>query len=94
MKRYLRFDPTTHHFFYRTLLLIGLALGLTGVMAAQTDTGRVTGSVADATGAIIPEATVTLTNLETGAVRNANLGFGWKLYVHGSDARQLPDRSV
>ncbi len=74
MKRYLRFDPTTHHFFYRTLLLIGLALGLTGVMAAQTDTGRVTGSVADATGAIIPEATVTLTNVETGAARIATSG--------------------
>jgi hypothetical protein len=33
---------------------------------AQSDTGRVTGSVADATGAFIPGATVTLTDLDTG----------------------------
>ncbi len=36
---------------------------------AQTDTGRVTGTVTDATGAIIPGATVTLTNKDTGAVQ-------------------------
>ncbi|RSL18693.1 TonB-dependent receptor-like protein [Edaphobacter aggregans] len=74
MKRYLWLGSTANHFFYRTLLLIGLALGLTGAMAAQTDTGRVTGSVADATGAILPGAVITLKNVETGAVRNVTSG--------------------
>ncbi len=37
------------------------------VLHAQSDTGRVTGTVADSLGAIIPGATVTLTNIDTGA---------------------------
>jgi len=49
------------------VLLISLTLGLGGVMQAQTDTGRVTGSVTDSTGALIPGANVTLTNTDTGA---------------------------
>ena len=74
MKRYLRLrfnstDFTPGHFFLRTFLLIGLAFGLAGVMRAQTDTGRVIGTVADTTGALIPGATVTLTNTETGVVQ-------------------------
>jgi hypothetical protein len=48
------------------LLLIGILAGLTGVMKAQSDTGRVVGTVVDDTGALIPGATVTLTNLDTG----------------------------
>jgi Carboxypeptidase regulatory-like domain len=74
MKRYFRHEHTTHHFFFRTLLLIGLALGLTGVMKAQTDTGRVVGTVADSTGALIPGATVTLTNTETGVKQTRTAG--------------------
>ncbi len=69
MKSYLRFGHTIHDFFFRTLLVIGLVLGLTGVMKAQTDTGRVVGTVADETGALIPGATVTLTNTETGVTQ-------------------------
>ena len=74
MKRYLRYGQTTHHFFFRTLLLIGLALGLTGVIKAQTDTGRVVGTVADSTGALIPGAIVTLTNTETGVKQTRTAG--------------------
>jgi hypothetical protein len=46
--------------------IIGL---ITGLAHAQTDTGRVTGTVTDTTGAIIPGATVTLTNKDTSAVQ-------------------------
>jgi len=73
MKRYFRFDHT-RHFFLGTLLLIGLTFGLTGVMTAQTDTGRVVGTVADTTGALIPGATVTLTNTETEAKQTRTAG--------------------
>jgi hypothetical protein len=51
---------------FDTLLLIGMVGGLAGVMTAQSDTGRVVGTVTDATGALMPGATVTLTNLDTG----------------------------
>jgi hypothetical protein len=39
-------------------------------LVAQTDTGRVQGSVVDQTGAVIPGATVVLTDTETNAVQN------------------------
>ncbi|WP_263351950.1 carboxypeptidase regulatory-like domain-containing protein [Acidicapsa acidisoli] len=38
------------------------------IASAQTDSGRVTGTVSDATGAIIPGATITLTDVDTGAI--------------------------
>jgi Carboxypeptidase regulatory-like domain len=53
-------------YLFNMLLLISILAGLTGVMKAQSDTGRVVGSVVDDTGALIPGATVTLTNLDTG----------------------------
>ncbi len=37
--------------------------------SAQSDSGRVVGTITDATGAAIPNATLTLTNASTGAVR-------------------------
>jgi Carboxypeptidase regulatory-like domain len=83
MKRYLRFDHTTCYFFFRTLLLIGLALGLTGVAKAQTDTGRVLGTVADITGALIPGATVTLTNTETEAKQTRTAGSDGSFIFNG-----------
>jgi hypothetical protein len=66
MKRYFRFQHIADYV-CRTLLLMGLAFGLVGVMSAQTDTGRITGTVSDTTGALIPGTSVTLTNIETGA---------------------------
>jgi len=38
---------------------------------AQTDTGRIQGSVLDSTGAAVPGATITLTNNDSGAISNA-----------------------
>lgn len=40
------------------------------VMRAQSDTGRVTGTVADATGALLPGASVTLTDIDTGVAQS------------------------
>jgi hypothetical protein len=53
-------------YLFNMLLLISMTAGLAGVMKAQSDTGRVVGTVADDTGALIPGATVTLTDLDTG----------------------------
>jgi hypothetical protein len=52
------------------LVLAGIAFCLSPVLAQQT-TGSVTGIVQDATGAIIPHATVTLTDLDTQSERKA-----------------------
>ncbi|QEE27463.1 TonB-dependent receptor [Terriglobus albidus] len=48
-----------------------LAMLFPGLLLAQSDTGRVTGTVTDATGAVIPGATVTLVNTDTGATQTA-----------------------
>ncbi|MDE1156066.1 MAG: TonB-dependent receptor [Acidobacteriaceae bacterium] len=60
-----------------TIRLATMAAILTvgaGLAAAQTDTGRVTGTVADATGAVIPGAIVTLTNTDNNAVETKTSG--------------------
>ena len=41
----------------------------TGFLAAQVNKSNLTGIVRDATGAAVPEVTIKLTNVETGAVR-------------------------
>lgn len=51
------------------VLVLLLALGLPLQVAAQTETGRVSGSVTDATGAALPGTTITLKSTATGAVR-------------------------
>lgn len=52
-------------------MVLCLALLFPGSLLAQSDTGRVTGTVTDATGAVIPGATVTLANTDTGASQTA-----------------------
>jgi outer membrane receptor protein involved in Fe transport len=51
------------------VLRIVLLLALAALAMAQTETGQVTGSVFDPTGAVVPKATVVLKSLSTGLVR-------------------------
>lgn len=74
----------------KTLLALGLifGLGLTGVMRAQTDTGRVEGTVSDQENAVIPGAAITVTNTATSAVYKATSDssgiFSIPVLPHGS----------
>jgi hypothetical protein len=49
-------------------------LGMTGTLRAQTATGQITGTVKDATGAVVPGVTVTATSELTGSKREAISG--------------------
>ena len=55
----------TMHRFTIVLALVGVLLGAASAHA-QFDTATVVGTVKDNTGAVVPGATVTLTNLDTG----------------------------
>ena len=69
-------SPTTKHL--RALLLGAVTIAGLGVITlaprpavAQADLGSVSGTVTDASGAVIARASVTVTNTETGAVRTS-----------------------
>ncbi|MDD5542504.1 MAG: carboxypeptidase regulatory-like domain-containing protein [Acidobacteriia bacterium] len=53
------------------LLLFVMALFLTGPILAQTSRGTVSGTVYDASGAVIPAANVELKNIQTGVLRTS-----------------------
>ena len=53
----------------RVLMAVCLLAISWTILQAQSDTGRVTGTVADATGALIPGASVTLANVDTGTTQ-------------------------
>src|SRR5947209_6707348 len=53
----------------RFMLLFLLLLGTLGVLSAQSTTGTILGTVSDPSGAVIPNASVTITNVENGSVR-------------------------
>jgi hypothetical protein len=50
------------------ILLLTVLFPLTGF--SQTTTGTILGTVTDAAGAVVPGATVTIKNVETGITRN------------------------
>ncbi|MGI8672792.1 MAG: carboxypeptidase regulatory-like domain-containing protein [Luteitalea sp.] len=57
----------------RRLLLAWVLVFVCGTAArAQFETGAITGTIRDNSAAVLPGVTVTLTNLETGVVQNAN----------------------
>lgn len=53
------------------LISVLLVLFVQSIAYGQTDTARIAGSVADTSGAIIPNAAITVTSLEQGTVYNA-----------------------
>jgi hypothetical protein len=55
-------------------MVLMIVSGATLAAMAQTDTGRVVGTVADSTGAFIPGATVKLTNTDTNVVQSRTTG--------------------
>ncbi len=59
------------HFAAGSSLLLALVAGSTRFAYAQTDTGTVTGTVEDTSGAVLPGTTIKLTNADTGAVLTA-----------------------
>src|ERR1700730_7498166 len=60
----------TRHLKGVLLFLVPLMLAcLTSTMHAQTSFGQIAGNVTDATGAVVPAATITITNVGTKAVR-------------------------
>ncbi len=52
--------------------LLALCLALSGAIFAQAPTGIISGTVTDASGAVIPSATVTVVNKATNALRTMN----------------------
>ncbi|HWZ52923.1 MAG TPA: TonB-dependent receptor [Granulicella sp.] len=58
----------------RQLLVVMLAVVGTSALIAQTDTGRVLGTVLDPTGAAVPGATITIKNLQNNSVRTVKSG--------------------
>jgi hypothetical protein len=56
------------------LMVLLMVMGTTVAATAQSDTGRVVGTVADSTGALIPNAKVTLTNTDTGIIQSRTTG--------------------
>lgn len=71
VKSVLRFLP----FAVVVVLPFSLFVTLVPSLAAQTSaTGALSGTVTDASGAVVPNATVTATSLDTGQARNATAG--------------------
>src|SRR5438552_2392617 len=56
------------------LLLVACSLLIAMGMIAQAQVGGLAGTVFDETGAVVPNAPITITNKETGLVRNLNSG--------------------
>ena len=66
----------------RFFFLLVLVLSLAGLALAQTDTARLIGTITDSTGAVIPNATVAVTNSGTGRTVTVNTGASGEYVVN------------
>ena len=62
--RNIRSRRTKRHMLWTFLFLLGICFVFTGMALAQVDQGAINGVVKDTAGAVIPRATVTLTNTD------------------------------
>lgn len=65
-----RFSKTSHKLLY----LLALLVILPSLAFAQVDTGTLTGTVKDTSGAVVPDAMVSIRNTATGATRSVQTG--------------------
>jgi Carboxypeptidase regulatory-like domain/TonB dependent receptor/TonB-dependent Receptor Plug Domain len=72
--------------FVHALFLVGLSIALFGTARAQYEDGSLTGTIHDATGAVVSDATVTVTNVNTGIVTTTK--------SNGSGDYELPSLRV
>ncbi len=68
--RAFRFSKINHN----SLCVVALLLLLPGLALAQVDTGTLTGTVRDTSGAVVPDAMVSVRNTATGATRAVQTG--------------------
>ena len=58
----------------RVLSIFVFLIFLSSIVFGQADQGRITGTVTDATGALVPNAAITVTNEKTGEARTVQSG--------------------
>ena len=68
----MRFSCTAMASRFIASLVLALVVGTTTVAVGQVTSGSINGTVKDATGGVIPGATVTVTNPSTGVARNGH----------------------
>jgi hypothetical protein len=66
--------------------VVCLVLCLAGLAIAQTDTARITGTISDASGAVVPNAAVSVTNVGTGRSVTANTSAAGEYVVNALPA--------